>query len=182
MAGPEGEPPPAPVAGNQRASEAAVSAPPLPSLRRERMELTRAREIELRDVGGLALEMVRRERFKPDLLRRRCAEVLGLEQRIQELDSLLAAAEVAARRPGAEVCGCGALIVRGAHFCSHCGRPARETPPVVACSHCREPLPADANFCTLCGRPAAFEALAQADEAAQADVAVRSGEPEPGST
>ncbi len=140
----------------------------------------RAREIELRDVGGLALEMVRRERFKPDLLGRRCAEVLRLEQRLQELDSLLAAAEVAARRPGAEVCGCGALIVRGAHFCSHCGRPARETAPVVTCSHCGEPLPADANFCPTCGTHVAGDAFARVGGAAPTDVAVRSGEPERG--
>ena len=95
--------------------------------------------------------MYRRDRFKPDLLLTRCAEVIALEERIHELDSFLAAAEVAARGPGAETCRCGAPIVRGAHFCSHCGRPAAETPPVVTCGHCGQPLSADVNFCPFCG-------------------------------
>jgi predicted amidophosphoribosyltransferase len=129
-------------------------------MRRERIELARRRETELRDVGGLALEMYRRDRFNPDLLLARCAEVLALEQRMHELDSFLAATEVAARGPGAELCACGAPIVRGAHFCSHCGRPANETPPVVACAHCGQPLPADVNFCSVCGNAVAAEEFA----------------------
>src|ERR687893_272183 len=67
------------------------------------------------------------------------------------------APEDAARGPGAELCACGAPIVRGAHFCSHCGRPANETPPVVACAHCGQPLPADVNFCSVCGNAVAAE-------------------------
>jgi hypothetical protein len=126
-------------------------------MRREREALVRRREIEVRDVGGLALEMYRRDRFKPDLLLTRCAEVYAIEERIHELDSFLAAAEVAARGAGAETCRCGAPIVRGAHFCSHCGRPANETPPVVTCSHCGQPLPADVNFCPVCGNGVAAE-------------------------
>ena len=129
-------------------------------MRHERTGLLRQREVEIRDVGGLALEMVRRNRFRPDLLLSRASEVLALEERINELDSMLAAVEVAARGPGAEVCACGAPIVRGAHFCSHCGRPATETPPVVTCSHCAQPLPADVNFCPVCGNSVAAEEFA----------------------
>jgi hypothetical protein len=124
---------------------------------RERRELARLREIEIRDLGGLALEMARREDWRYELLRARCAEVLGIEERIHELDSLIAAVQVAQRGLGAEVCTCGAPIVRGAHFCSHCGRPAHETPPVVTCSHCGQPLPADVNFCPVCGNAVAAE-------------------------
>lgn len=133
-------------------------------MRREREGLLRRREVEIRDVGGLALEMYRRDRFNPDLLLTRCAEVLSLEERIHELDSFLAAAEVAARGSGAETCRCGAPIVRGAHFCSHCGRPASETPPVVTCDHCGQPLPADVNFCPVCGHGVAAESYVAEEE------------------
>ena len=153
--GPPGDPVP-PVTAEV---DGAPSPPPRPSaLRRELRALIRQRETELRDIGGLALEMVRRDRFRHDLLIARCADVVGLEQRIQELDSFLAAAEIAPRSVrGAYSCKCGAPIVRGAHFCSHCGRPAIDTPPVVACAHCGQPLPAEANFCSVCGNPVGDE-------------------------
>jgi hypothetical protein len=117
----------------------------------------RQREIEIRDVGGLAVEMARRDAWNADLLASRTGDVLAIEERIAELDSMLVAAEAAARGIGAERCQCGAPIVRGAHFCSHCGRPATETPPIVACSHCGQPLPAEANFCPVCGNNIAAE-------------------------
>jgi len=119
----------------------------------------RRREIEMRDVGGLAVEMARRDDWRYELLRSRCAEVLTLEERIHELDALIAAGEMAARGVGVAPCVCGAPILRGSHFCSHCGRPAPETPPVATCSHCGQPLPADANFCTVCGNAVAAEAF-----------------------
>jgi hypothetical protein len=124
----------------------------------------RRREIEIRDVGGLAVEMVRRDRFKPDLLVSRASEVLALEQRIHELDAFLAASEAVPRAMRtATVCKCGAPLVRGAHFCAHCGRPAVETAPVVACSHCGNPLPAEANFCSVCGNSVAADELSDTE-------------------
>lgn len=125
------------------------------SLARERRALARRREVEIRDVGGLAVEMVRRDRWKPELLITRAGDVLHVEQRMHELDSLLVA-EVAARSfPDAAQCRCGAPLPPGVHFCSHCGRPAASTLPVVTCAHCGQPLPADANFCSFCGNTAA---------------------------
>ena len=47
--------------------------PDLVRLQRERMALTRQREIEMRDVGGLTVEMVLRDHWKPDLLISRAA-------------------------------------------------------------------------------------------------------------
>ncbi|MDQ3670411.1 MAG: zinc ribbon domain-containing protein [Actinomycetota bacterium] len=134
-----------------------------PSIQRERRDLMRQREVEIRDVGGLALEMARRDAWNPDLLAARTSEVLAIEARIAELDSMLVAAEAAARGIGAERCVCGAPIVRGTHFCSHCGRPATETPPVVACSHCGQGLPADSNFCPVCGNGVAAEEYSSKD-------------------
>jgi hypothetical protein len=141
--------------------------PPEPDparLQRERRDLTERREIEMRDVGGLAVEMVRRDRWNPDLLVSRAHEILALEQRMHELDSLLAAEATARSFPNAAYCQCGAPLVPGVHFCGHCGRPARTTPPVLTCTHCGQPLPADVNFCAFCGNPAAAEDYEPAPE------------------
>lgn len=158
-----------PYAENEEATPPEALAPPPPrlprppSLQAERRELMRLREVEIRDVGGLAVEMARRNAWNPDLLAARTSDVLAIEERIAELDSMLVAAEAAARGLGAERCRCGAPIVRGAHFCSHCGRPATETPPVAACSHCGQPLPAEANFCPVCGNSIAAEEFGAAE-------------------
>jgi Double zinc ribbon len=97
------------------------------------------------------LEMYRRDQFRQDLLIERCDELIALDDRLQELDSLLAAA-VSSRRPApAARCACGAPIVGGSHFCAHCGRPVSAAPAVVTCTSCGAPLPADAQFCAACG-------------------------------
>jgi predicted amidophosphoribosyltransferase len=126
-------------------------------MQRERRELAFRREIEMRDVGGLAVEMVRRDRFTPDLLIQRAHDVLVLEQRMHELDSRLAV-EIAARGlRDLPHCRCGAPLPPGVHFCSHCGRPSTAAPPILACTHCGQPLHADTNFCSFCGHPVAAE-------------------------
>jgi hypothetical protein len=135
-------------------------------LRRERRVLMRRREEGIRDVGGLAVEMYRRDRFREDLLLERCADVMAVEERIHELDSILVTATAAARGVrGMTRCRCGAPLARGAHFCAHCGRPSPESQPVVRCSHCGQPLPAETNFCPACGNPAAAEQFAADQEA-----------------
>jgi hypothetical protein len=126
--------------------------PPPGTIRRERRALIRAREERIRDLGGLTLDMHRREAFRQELLDEKAREIVALEERLQELDSMLAAA-TAARRPGsAPRCSCGAPILWGSHFCSNCGRPTG--PAVVTCVGCGGPLPADARFCSNCGRVA----------------------------
>ncbi len=124
--------------------------PPPGVIRRERRALLRVREERLRDLGGLILEMYRRDRFREDLLAERCNELLGLDARMHELDEMLAAAR--GRMPVGR-CDCGAPLPRASHFCPNCGRPAGER-PVVACAECGHPLPADALFCASCGAPA----------------------------
>jgi len=104
--------------------------------------------------------MARRNDWRYPLLHSRTADVLTLEERIHELDALIAASEMAQRGVAVAECRCGAPIVQGAHFCAHCGRPAPETPPVAVCSHCGNPLPAEANFCSVCGNAVAAEELA----------------------
>ena len=113
--------------------------------------MLRAREERLRDLGGLMLEMYRRDQFRQDLLVERCEELVALDERLQELDTLLAAA-VSSRRPApAARCACGAPIVGGSHFCGNCGRSVGAAPAVVACTKCGAPLAADAKFCAACG-------------------------------
>jgi uncharacterized protein YjiS (DUF1127 family) len=134
-------------------------------LRRERRALLRMREERLRDLGGLMLEMFRRDQFRQDLLIERCEELVALDERLQELDTLLAAS-VSARRPApAARCACGAPIVWGSHFCANCGRPVTATPPVVACTKCGSALSAEAKFCAVCGQPVTSEQAPELVEA-----------------
>jgi transposase len=112
------EAPPAPTA---RAIRRAL--PPVGRLRRERRELLHDREERLRDLGGLMLEMFRRDQFRRELLLERCAELVALEERVAELDTLIAAAVSRGRVQPAVRCECGAPIFWGARFCGQCGRP-----------------------------------------------------------
>jgi predicted amidophosphoribosyltransferase len=120
-------------------------------LRRERRVIVKAREDRIRHLGGLTLEMYRRSNFKDELLIEQCREIVALEQRLHELDSMLDAVAVARRAP--TTCDCGAPVPWGSHFCANCGRPVGSE-AVVACEGCGHPLPADASFCASCGRPA----------------------------
>jgi hypothetical protein len=145
---------------SRRRPKAAASPPrrSLPTrgvLRRERRALLKLREERLRDLGGLMLEMFRRDRFREDLLKERCDELLGMDTRLQELEALLA---IATQGRPPRRCTCGAPLLHGSHFCPNCGRPAGEH-AITACAICLQPLPADARFCSACGSPAGAEPL-----------------------
>jgi Double zinc ribbon len=116
------------------------------ALKRERRALLREREDRLRDLGGLVFEMFRRDRFRVELVTERCADLVALEERLDELDSLV----TAATSRGGLRCACGAPLAWGAHFCANCGRPAGPR-PIVSCARCGSPLPADVQFCGRCG-------------------------------
>lgn len=141
--------PPAPVPARR-------PLPPAGQLRRERRSLLRAREARIRDLGGIVLEMVRRDEFREDLVYEQAAELIGLEDRLHELDMLLAASTNVRRSAPPARCSCGAPILWGQHFCANCGRPAGEA--LVACTSCGHALQADAKFCASCGAAAALEA------------------------
>lgn len=99
------------------------SVPPLGRLRRERRGLVGEREERLRDLGGLMLEMFRHDQFRRELLLERCGELVKLESRIAEVDTLVAAAlSRGCSRPPVR-CECGAAVFWGARFCAQCGRP-----------------------------------------------------------
>src|SRR5947209_10404148 len=113
----------------RRAADAAAPRPqapprrPLPHpglLRRERRSLLRAREERLRDLGGLMLEMYRRDQFRQDLLVDRCGVLVALDERLGELDTLLAAAVSRGHTRPAARCECGAPVFWGSRFCAQC--------------------------------------------------------------
>jgi hypothetical protein len=98
--------------------------PPPRELKRERKALLQVREDRLRDLGGLAFEMYKRDRFVAGLVVERCAELVAIEARIQEIDDLLdGTAGLRGGRRGA-MCLCGAPLMLGARYCATCGRPA----------------------------------------------------------
>jgi hypothetical protein len=104
--------------------------PPARELKRERKALLQVREERLRDLGGLALEMYKRDRFSAGLVVERCAELVAIEVRVQEIDALLDGTERLRRGGGGAVCICGAPLLLGAQFCATCGRPVSGGPPL----------------------------------------------------
>jgi hypothetical protein len=151
-------------------------APSPGALRRERRAILKAREGRIRDLGGLTLEMYRHSTFRDELLIERCREIIALEDRLHELDSMLAAVATARRAPA--TCECGAPQPWGSHFCANCGRPVGAE-PVVACESCGFPLPADAKFCASCGQAAEAEEPVPDEAEAEEEVAEPPGSEEP---
>src|SRR4051812_48243907 len=88
--------------------------PPAAQLRRERRVLLQAREARLRDLGGLMVEMYRRDQFRQDLIVDRCAELARIDERLAELDTLLVVAASRGRVREAARCECGATLFWGA--------------------------------------------------------------------
>jgi hypothetical protein len=91
-------------------------------LRRERRMLMRTREERIRDLGGLMLEMFKRDRFREDIVLEHCAQLVALENRLHELNVLLTHASGRRRVAPGPQCECGAPLLVGAHFCANCGR------------------------------------------------------------
>ena len=120
------------------------------------------REERLRDLGGLALEMYKRDRFNAGLVVERCAELVALEARVQEIDALLDGSALVRRGGGGAVCICGAPILLGAKFCATCGRATRRRKRrgstdgigrggMTSCPRCGEPLASGQEYCLVCG-------------------------------
>jgi predicted amidophosphoribosyltransferase len=139
--------------------------------------ILKAREERIRDLGGLTLEMYRRSTFRDELLIEQCREIVALEERLHELDSMLAAVASARRAP--KTCECGAPVPWGSHFCANCGRPVGEE-AVIACENCGHPLPADAQFCASCGKEAgSADEESEAEAEAEPEVAAVGSAEEP---
>ncbi|HLF00246.1 MAG TPA: hypothetical protein VI540_10140 [Gaiellaceae bacterium] len=117
------------AASTPEPSTPAYAVPGTRDLKRERKALLVVREERLRDLGGLTLEMYKRDRFNAGLVVERCAELVAIEARVQEIDAVLNGA--ASLRPGGvgAVCTCGAPLLLGARFCATCGRPVGVSKP-----------------------------------------------------
>jgi transposase len=115
--------------GDPEARSTAYVVPPVRELKRERKALLLVREERLRDLGGLTLEMYKRDRFNAGLVVERCAELVAIEARVQEIDALLDGT-VSLHAGGGAVCACGAPLLLGARFCATCGRPVGVARPV----------------------------------------------------
>ena len=103
-------------------------------LRKERAGLARRYQDLRGDLGGLLIEMARRDHFNFHLLRLRAAEAVAVEQRAHEIDGSIAAQAAAAQG----------------------GLPSgMVTMTAKACPNCSGAIPADANFCAYCGTPTA---------------------------
>lgn len=144
-----------------RRRRARTPLPPAGVLRRERRALLQFREERLRDLGGLLLEMFRRDRFREDLVRERCEELLEVDDHLAALDSLLGLSWAV---PDQARCACGAGIGDDARFCAACGRSLGEA--TRACPACGSALSADATFCSRCGMRADARAV-EAEPAAE---------------
>jgi hypothetical protein len=137
----------------RRAAKPPVVRPPsvnLSFVRRERRALLRERERRVRDLGGLLLEMYRRDQFREDLIVEHCAQAMGIENRIHELEAIIARA-TSRRAASGPHCACGAPLFFGARFCAICGRPTDLAATGELCARCLQPLAVGASFCASCG-------------------------------
>jgi hypothetical protein len=139
--------------GLRKGAKSRPPRPPVANLsrvRRERRALMRERERRIRDLGGLMLEMYRRDQFREDLIVEHCAQAMGVENRIHELESILTHASSRRATPGPQ-CACGAPLLFGARFCASCGRPTELAATDQQCARCLQPLAVGASFCPSCG-------------------------------
>jgi hypothetical protein len=142
-----------PTRRKKRGASARAIRPPVANLslvRRERRTLVRERERRIRDLGGLLLEMYRRDQFREDLIVEHCAQTMGVENRIRELEAILARGN-ARRSASGPHCACGAPLFFGAGFCANCGRPTDLASTGELCAVCLQPLAQGASFCPSCG-------------------------------
>lgn len=147
----------APTSPRERIASAAA---PLHDRRRR---LVGARETTLRDLGGLMLEMYKRNRFREELLLDKCEEVLAIEVEIAHVDQRLfqlAPPNAAGMRPIGR-CECGAPIHPGQNFCGVCGRSFATLTQVRSCQRCGAGLRPGDSFCATCGSeaPDALQAI-----------------------
>lgn len=95
-------------------------------LRRRLRYVRRAREIALRDLGGLVFDLHRFGRERGDLVEQKLAALGALDAEMRALGEALEEPEdvTVLREPGLASCPrCGALRASDASFCSTCGLP-----------------------------------------------------------
>lgn len=137
---------------------------PSGALHDRRRRLIGAREGALRDLGGLMLEMYKRNRFREELLLDKCEEVLSIEVEVAHIDQKLfqlTPANSSGQRPIGR-CECGSPIHPGQNFCGVCGRSFATLTQSRTCERCGTGLRPGDSFCSVCGQeaPDMLDALA----------------------
>src|SRR3954468_10001905 len=102
-------------------------------MRRRLRYLRRARELALRDLGGLVFDLDRFSRERPDLVRAKLDGLATLDGERRALETALGdEREVdVLREPGIASCPrCGVLHASDAKFCSSCGLPVGPAAPL----------------------------------------------------
>jgi hypothetical protein len=106
-------------------------------LRRRLRYVRRAREVALRDLGGLVFDLHRFERERPDLVAAKLEALGALDRERRALEAALDDVRGldVLREPGLASCPqCGSLHGSDARFCPGCGQALaeREQPPAAA--------------------------------------------------
>ena len=110
------------------------------AMRRRLRVLRRRREAVLLELGALAFELHRRNRQKPELVRRKAATLTALESEAEALAAALETSVPMVERPAApgdrECSQCAAALAADWAFCARCGArlsgPSAASPPPAA--------------------------------------------------
>jgi hypothetical protein len=102
------------------------------SIRKRVRRLARLREVQLRELGALVVEMRRLQRENPELVARKAAELLALDEELRALRAALGERETVGQVVAAGVAGscrrCDTLLATDDHFCPRCGLAVEEAP------------------------------------------------------
>jgi hypothetical protein len=105
-------------------------------MRKRARRLARLRKVQLRELGALVVEMRRLERENPELVGRKAAELLALDEELRGLRTALGERETLEQVVAAGVAGrcrrCDTLMATEDRFCPHCGLAVSEAPAPVA--------------------------------------------------
>ena len=117
---PAGQEPPAPDAAPTPAAGERGA------IRKRIRRLRRSREVLLRELGALIVELRRLERENPSLVTLKVTEVSAIDEQLRGLEAALGERQTVEQVVAAGVAGscarCGTLIATDDRFCPHCGQ------------------------------------------------------------
>src|SRR3954471_23510748 len=106
------------------------------SMRKRARRLARLREVQLRELGALVVEMRRLGRENPDLITRKAGDLVALDEELRGLRAALGENETVEQVVAAGVAGtcrrCDTLMASDDRFCPHCGLAVNEVYPPAA--------------------------------------------------
>lgn len=139
-------------AGQEPPAEDAAAVPTTAergAMRKRARRLGRLREVQLRELGALVVEMRRLGRENPQLVGRKAADLVALDEELRGLRAALGEGHTAAQVVAAGVAGacrrCDTLMGRDDRFCPHCGLGVAEVYPPAVAPEAVAPPPAEAG-------------------------------------